>query len=87
MQERKSIPGNYHITFKILQFFRLLIGDTNKNFFGSKPPVDVGNTDQSVARDRNSSVVLEFPENVVDGEVHQMLIKWVPFLHRDTEFV
>ena len=87
MQERKSIPSNYHITFKILQFLRLLIGNTCKNFLGPKPPVDVCNADQSIARDRNSSMMFEFPENMVDSEVHQMLVEWISFLHRDTQFV
>ena len=64
-----------------------MIGDTSKNFVGLKPPVDVGNTDQSAARDWDSSVMLKFPENVVNGRVHQMLVEWVLFLHLDTEFV
>jgi hypothetical protein len=86
-QEGKLIPGNYHITFEILQFLRLLIDDTSKDFIGPEPPVDVGNTDQSVARDWNSSMMFKFPEDVVNGKVHQMLVERVLFLHRDTEFV
>lgn len=87
MQEGGLIPGNHHITLKILQPPCLLIGDTRKNFVGLKPSMDVGNTDQSVTEDWNSSMMLKIPENVVNREVHQMFVEWVLVLHRDAEFV
>ena len=65
----------------------MMVGDTSKNFIGLKPSVDVSNADQSVSRNRDSSVVLELPENMVNGKVHQMFEEWVLPLHRDTEFV
>jgi hypothetical protein len=82
----EAIPGNYHVTLKVLQLLCLLIGDAGKNLIWFEPLVNIGNTDQSVSVDRDPSVMFEFPKNMVNGKVHEVLVEGV-CLHGDTEFV
>lgn len=41
----ESIPRNYHVALEVLQFLRLLINDTGKNFVRLKPSMNVSNAD------------------------------------------
>ena len=82
----ESIPGEYHIAFKVLQFLRALIGDAGKNLVGLEPSVNISNADQGVPGNRDPSMMLEIPKDVVDGEVQHVFVEWVP-LHWDAEFV
>jgi hypothetical protein len=91
MVERLDKRGRPYLVITISpsrysSFFVCWLMITSKNFVGLKPSVNISNTNQSVPMDWDPSVVLEFPKNMVDGKVHQMLVEWV-LLHRNAELV
>jgi hypothetical protein len=84
--KNRPVPGDHHFALKVLQSLCLLVGDAGKNFVGFEAIREHQQHQLKCAQDWDPSMVFEFPENVINSKVHQVLIEGV-LLHWNTEFV